>query len=57
MLKATAKALTYRALTTMEVFAIAWFTTGTLESAGHIAGITAVTSTLIYMGHDFLWRH
>ena len=56
MAKAIAKALSYRMLTTAEVFAIAWFTTGKFESAGHIAGITCVTSTLIYIGHDYLFH-
>ena len=56
MVKALAKACSYRMLTTAEVFAIAWFSTGAFDSAGHIAGITCVTSTLIYIGHDYLFH-
>jgi len=56
MVKALAKACSYRMLTTAEVFAIAWFTTGTFESAGHIAGITCITSTAIYVAHDYLFH-
>lgn len=54
-IKATAKALTWRAIGTAEVFAIAYVTTGAFESASHIAGLTAVTSTVLYIGHDYIW--
>jgi uncharacterized membrane protein len=55
MLKRVVKALTWRAIGTAEVFAIAYYTTGHMETAGPIAGLTAVTSTILYIGHEFLW--
>lgn len=57
MAKRICKALTYRAVATCEVFAIAFITTGHIESAGNIAGLTAITSTLIYVAHEKIWRH
>jgi uncharacterized membrane protein len=55
MTKAVCKALTWRIVGTAEVFVISWFTTGTLELAGHIAGFAAVTSTVLYVIHKKLW--
>jgi len=57
MAKRIAKALTYRAISTAEVFAIAFITTGHFESAGSIAGLTAFTNTALYIVHEKLWRH
>ena len=57
MAKRIAKALTWRAVGTAEVFAIAFFTTGHVESAGSIAGITALSSTVLYVVHEKLWHH
>jgi uncharacterized membrane protein len=57
MTKAVCKALTWRIVGTAEVFVISWFTTGTLELAGHIAGFAAVTSTVLYVIHEKVWHH
>lgn len=57
MAKRIAKALTYRAISTCEVFAISFVTTGTFEVAGSIAGISAIVSTCVYIAHEKLWHH
>lgn len=57
MAKRIAKALSYRAISTIEVFAISFVTTGTIEAAGSIAGVSAIVSTLVYIGHEKLWHH
>ena len=57
MTKAVCKALTWRIVGTAEVFVISWFTTGTLELAGHTAGFAAVTSTVLNVIHKKLWHH
>jgi uncharacterized membrane protein len=54
-LKRIVKSLTWRAIGTAEVFAIAYYTTGHMETAGPIAGLTAVTSTVLYFAHECLW--
>lgn len=53
--KAIVKSLTWRLIGTAELFAIAYFTTGHIESAGSIAGLGAVTSTALYFVHEKLW--
>lgn len=57
MAKRICKALTYRAVATCEVFAIAFLTTGHIDSAGSIAGLTAITSTVVYVIHEKVWHH
>lgn len=57
MAKRIAKALTYRAVATCEVFAISFLTTGTIDAAGHIAGLSAVVSTCVYIVHEKFWKH
>ena len=57
MAKRIAKALTWRLVGTAEVFAVAFITTGHIESAGSIAGITGITSTVLYVVHEKIWRN
>lgn len=57
MAKRIAKALTWRVVGTAEVFAISFVTTGHIEAAGSIAGLTAITSTVLYVVHEKLWHH
>lgn len=57
MAKRITKALTWRAVGTAEVFVISLVTTGHMESAGSIAGITAISSTVLYVFHEMLWKH
>jgi uncharacterized membrane protein len=54
--KTIAKALTWRLIGTAEIFAISFWTTGHLATAGHTAGIAAVSSVLMYVAHELAWR-
>jgi len=55
MRMAIAKALTWRLIGTAEIFAISFWTTGHVATAGHTAGIAAITSVLLYVAHDLAW--
>ena len=58
MRKTIAKALTWRLIGTAEIFAISFWTTGHIATAGHTAGIAAITSVLMYVAHELAWdRH
>lgn len=58
MRKAIAKALTWRLIGTAEIFAISFWTTGHIATAGHPAGIAAITSVIMYVAHELAWsRH
>lgn len=53
-----AKAITWRVIGTTEIFAISLWTTGHIATAGHTAGIAAVTSVIMYVAHELAWsRH
>jgi uncharacterized membrane protein len=54
--KAIAKAVTWRLIGTAEIFAISFWTTGHLATAGHTAAIAAVTSVVMYVAHELAWR-
>jgi adenylylsulfate kinase len=49
------KALSWRFIGTLETFLISWVITGQVGTAGGIAGIQAVLSTLLYWYHERLW--
>lgn len=55
MRKAIAKALTWRLIGTAEIFAISFWTTGHIATAGHTAGIAAITSIVMYVVHELAW--
>jgi uncharacterized membrane protein len=55
MRKAIAKALTWRLIGTAEIFAICFWTTGHIATAGHTAGIAAITSVVMYVVHELAW--
>ena len=55
MRKAIAKALTWRVIGTAEIFAISFWTTGHIATAGHTAGLVAVTSIVMYVVHELAW--
>jgi uncharacterized membrane protein len=57
MAQAIYKALTWRLVATAEIFVISFLTTGTLKTAGSIAGIVAFTSTALYVVHEKVWHH
>jgi uncharacterized membrane protein len=55
MRKAIAKAVTWRLIGTAEIFAISFWTTGHIATAGHTAGIVAISSVLMYVAHELAW--
>lgn len=58
MRRTIAKAVTWRLIGTAEIFAISFWTTGHIATAGHMAGIAAITSILMYVVHELIWdRH
>ena len=56
MRKAIAKAITWRVIGTAEIFAISFWTTGHIATAGHTAGIAAITSIVMYVAHELAWH-
>ena len=54
--KTIAKALTWRLIGTAEIFAISFWTTGHMATAGHTAGIAAISSVIMYVAHELAWR-
>jgi uncharacterized membrane protein len=51
-----AKAVTWRLIGTAEIFAISFWTTGHIATAGHTAGIAAIASFLTYVVHELAWN-
>ena len=56
MRKTIAKAVTWRLIGTAEIFAISFWTTGHITTAGHTAGIAAIASFLTYVAHELAWN-
>ena len=56
MRKTIAKAVTWRLIGTAEIFAISFWTTGHIATAGHTAGIAAITSIIMYVAHELAWE-
>jgi uncharacterized membrane protein len=56
MRKTIAKAVTWRLIGTSEIFAISFWTTGHIATAGHTAVIAAVASFLSYIVHELVWN-
>ena len=56
MRKTIAKAVTWRLIGTAEIFAISFWTTGQVATAGHTAGIVAISSVLMYVAHELAWN-
>lgn len=58
MRKTIAKAVTWRVIGTAEIFLISFWTTGHIATAGHTAGIAAISSIIMYVVHELAWnRH
>jgi adenylylsulfate kinase len=55
-LRSISKAVSWRIIGTSETFIISWIITGQLGTAGGIAGIQAVASTLLYWFHERIWQ-
>src|SRR5215813_11035086 len=49
------KAMSWRALGTLDTFAISWFMTGRVEVAGSIAGMEIITKHAWYYLHERGW--
>jgi uncharacterized membrane protein len=56
MRKTIAKAITWRVIGTAEIFAISFWTTGHISTAGNTAGIAAIASFLSYVVHELAWN-
>jgi len=56
MRKAIVKAITWRLIGTAEIFAICFWTTGQIATAGHTAGIAAICSVIMYVAHELAWN-
>ena len=56
MRKAIAKAVTWRLIGTAEIFAISFWITGHIATAGHMAGIAAICSVVMYVAHELAWN-
>jgi len=56
MRKTIAKAITWRMIGTAEIFAISFWTTGHISTAGNTAGIAAIASFLSYVVHELAWN-
>ncbi|HTO63338.1 MAG TPA: DUF2061 domain-containing protein [Bradyrhizobium sp.] len=54
--RAIVKAVTWRLIGTAEIFAICFWTTGHIATAGNTAAITAVTSVFMYVVHELAWN-
>jgi uncharacterized membrane protein len=54
--KAIVKAVTWRLIGTAEIFAICFWTTGQIATAGHTAALAAVTSIVMYVVHELAWH-
>jgi uncharacterized membrane protein len=57
MRKTIAKAVTWRLIGTAEIFAISFWTTGHIVTAGHTAGIMAISSVIMYVVHELAWGY
>lgn len=56
MRKTFAKAVTWRLIGTAEIFAISFWMTGHITTAGHTAGFAAIASFLSYILHELAWN-
>jgi uncharacterized membrane protein len=56
MRKTIAKAVSWRLIGTAEIFAISFWTTGHIATAGNTAGIAAITSFFMYVAHELAWN-
>jgi uncharacterized membrane protein len=54
--RALAKALTWRAIGTIDTFGWSWLVTGHAGSAGAIASLEMITKVILYYVHERLWR-
>ena len=53
--RSLAKALSWRAVGTVDTFVISFFVTGKVSLAGTIAAVEIVTKVMIYYLHERIW--
>jgi uncharacterized membrane protein len=53
--RAIAKAVTWRALGSLDTMLIGWLITGSLAIGGSIAVLEVVTKMFLYYGHERVW--
>lgn len=53
--RSLAKAVSWRALGSIDTFALSWFFTASVTAAGAIAGTEVLTKTLLYYLHERAW--
>ncbi len=51
------KALSWRALGSLDTFGISWFITGQLHLGAFIAGTEVITKLGLYYAHERAWAH
>ena len=56
MRKTIAKAVTWRLIGTTEIFAISFWTTGHIATAGNTAVLAAISSLVLYVVHELAWE-
>lgn len=50
-----AKAITWRAVGTLDTFFLAWFLTGNVKLGAAFSGIEVITKTVLYYLHERVW--
>ena len=53
--RSLSKAVTWRAIASLDTFVISFIVTGRIGIAGSIAGIELVTKMALYYGHERVW--
>ena len=51
------KALSWRAVGTIDTFLLAWFLTGEMAWGASIGGLELITKTILYYAHERAWYH
>ena len=49
------KAISWRALGSIDTFILSWFFTGNVKAAGAIASTEVITKIMLYYGHERVW--
>lgn len=52
-----AKAVSWRALGSVDTFLLGWLFTGNVKAAGGIAATEVLTKIFLYTGHERVWNH
>ena len=52
-----AKAVSWRALGSIDTFVLSWFFTGNVKAAGAIAATEVITKIILFYVHERVWSH